>query len=223
MKKIASTLVACLLAFGVAAPAFADLGLSLPGGSKGGGGGDIDGQVKAFTEKSAAINNLVYVSLKAINAAYASDEDAKKLAEETKAFNAITDPKEKQAKVAEALKTESAKLEELSKSKDAQEKTKALDKDKQKQVANGVGNFLIAALRATELANDGKSLVQSVATNPTIIGKVLPVKNSLPILLDAAKTATKVIPGFINVLKGADIQVSKVTAESKVEDDPFGK
>lgn len=221
MKKLMSILTCGFLAVGSSA-AFAQFG-GMGGLSKGGGGGggDVDGQVKSFMEKSNEINGLVFNSLKAINAAYATDEEAKKIAEEVKAFNAITDPKERAAKVAEAQKTEAAKLEELSKSKDAVEKTKKLDKNKQKQVADSVGNFLIAALRATELSKTGQSIMQSVSGNPMNATKVVPVKDALPILANAASTSTSVIPGFIKVLQGANVAAPKVTAESKPQEVKF--
>ena len=222
MKKITlPSLLVCALTIGIAMPASAQLSLPGLGGGSKSSGGDIDSQVKSFTEKSSAINGLVYKSLKFIVAAYASTEEAAKIAEETKAFEAITDPKEKQAKVAEALKSDSAKLEEISKSKDAQEKTKKLDKTKQAQVAASVGNFLIAALRAPDLVKNGQTIVQSVSSNPMNVGKVVSVKDAIPILSDAISTSTKVMPGFMKVLQGANVQVPKVTAESKTEEVKF--
>lgn len=223
MKKIASALLVSLLAF-TALPAMAQFGGlgALAGAAKGGGdAGDVEGQVKAFIQKSNDINGLIFVSLKTINAAYASDEEAAKIAAEVKAFNASTDPKERAAKVAEAQKTDSAKLAELSKSADAQEKTKQLSKEKQQRVVASVGNFLIAALKAAELSKSGQTIVQSVAANPLSIGKVLPVKDALPILADAAKTSVDVIPGFIKVLQGANLQVAKVDASTKVQETSF--
>ena len=191
------------------------------GGAKSNSGGDVDSQVKAFTDKSSEVQGLVYTSLKAVKSAYASSEESAKIAEEVKAFNNITDPKEKQAKVAEALKSDSAKLEEIAKANDAVDKTKKLDKEKQKQVASGVMNFIIAGLRASELGTTGAGIMQSVSTNPMSAGKVVSVKDALPILADSASTATKVFPELVKVLQGANIQVPKVTAESKTEDVKF--
>ena len=74
MKKIASALLVSLLAF-TALPAMAQFGGlgALAGAAKGGGdAGDVEGQVKAFIQKSNDINGLIFVSLKTINAAYAS-------------------------------------------------------------------------------------------------------------------------------------------------------
>jgi hypothetical protein len=221
MKKIIFVVSCCFLSLSVS-PAFAQFG-GLVGGllNMGSGGGGIDGQVKGFIDKSNEINGLVFTSLMAINAAYATDADAQKIAEEVKAFNAMTDPKEKAAKVAEAQKTESAKLEELTKSNDAVEKTKKLSKDKQTQVANSVGNFSIAALRALELTNSGRSIVQSVSSNPLNIAKVGPVTDALPILANAISTSTQVLPGFIKILQGANVAAPKVTAESKPQEVKF--
>ena len=224
MKKIATTVLAsALLISTVPAQAqFGGLG-ALTGAAKGGAdaGGDVEGQVKGFIQKSNDINALIFTSLKTINAAYASDEEAAKIAEEIKAFNASTDPKERAAKVAEAQKTESAKLAELSKSADAQEKTKQLSKEKQQRVVASTANFLVAALRAAELSKSGQAIVQSVSANPMNIGKVIPVKDALPILVDAAKTSADVIPGFVKVLQGANLKVAKVDANTKVEEVKF--
>ncbi len=228
MKKIVSTLLASLLAFVTisAMAQFGGLGGLLGGAAKGGAdsGGDIDSQVRGFVQQSNDINGLLYVSLKTITAAYESDEEAAKIAAEVKAFNASTDPKERAAKVAEAQKTDGAKLAELAKSADAQEKTKSLTKEKQQRIVISVSNFLVAGLKAMTLAKSGQSLVQSVAANPMSIGKVLPVKDALRILASAASTSVDVIPGFIKVLQGANLTVSKVDANTKTQEvDDWGK
>lgn len=187
--------------------------------SAGGGGasdaGDIDSKVKAFTDRSAVTNKLVGLSLLSIERAYATDEERAGLTEKMKALNSATDPKEINAQVTEIQKTDGAKVEELAKAKDAEEKTKKLDAKKQKEVAVGVSNFILAGLQAVKLTQDGQAIVSSVGSNPMNITKVIPVKDALPILADAASTSTKVMSGFTKVLKGANVQVAPVTAESK--------
>jgi len=179
--------------------------------SAGGGGssesGDVDAKVKAFTDRSVVTNKLVGLSLLSIERAYATDEERAGLTEKMKALNSATDPKEINAQVTEIQKTDGAKVEELAKAKDAEEKTKKLDAKKQKEVAVGVSNFILAGLQAVKLTQDG--------SNPMNITKVIPVKDALPILADAASTSTKVMSGFTKVLKGANVQVAPVTAESK--------
>ena len=217
MKKVVTVLSSMVFAlFMLPAQAqLGGLGGMLGGGSSGGGGGDIDSRVKTFVEGSAQINNLVVTSLSAINAAYATDTEAAEIRAKNDAFAKATDPKEKEALAAEIVKTQSAKLEELTKSADAVERTKKLDANKRKQVLDSLVNFGIGALQAATLSDTGKSIVSSVGANPMNITKVAPVKDALPLLANAISTSTKVIPGYYKVLRGANIEPPKVTAETK--------
>ncbi len=217
MKKVMILISSMVFAFFVlpAQAQLGGLGGMLGGGSAGGGGGDIDGRVKTFVEGSAQINNLVVTSLSAINAAYASDSDAAQIRAKADAFTKATNPKEKEALAAEIVKTESAKLEELTKSADAVERTKKLDATKRKQVLDSLVNFGIGALQAVTLTDTGKSIISSVGTNPMNVTKVGPVKDALPLLANAISTSTKVIPGYYKVLRGANIEPPKVTADTK--------
>lgn len=204
----------------VSAPAsaqFGGLGSAL-GGGKSEAKGDIDGQVKSFMEQSGTTYKLVYNSLKAVEAAYATAEKAAKIQEEVAAFNKSTDPKEQQAKAAEALKTDGALVAELAQSKTAQEDTKNLSKDKQKLLMAGVSNFTIAALGAGNLGKTGGDIVKSVSSNPMSMGKVMPVKDALPILADTVSVSGKLLPALLKVMKGANLSVPEVKAESKPAD-----
>jgi hypothetical protein len=222
MKKMFAVLTIALMSIIVITPAHAQLKDLLPGGgAKKGGGGDIGAQVKLFIDRSTLINSLAVNALKTINLAYASDEDIKKGQAEMKTMDAITDPQEKAAKMNAAYKTEKAKAEENIKSKDIQERTKNLSAEKQKLIASSVGNFLIAALQAGELSSDGQNIMQSASANPMDLPKIAPVKDALPLLADAVSTSTKVIPGFVKVLQGANIEVPKVTAKSTPEETKF--
>ena len=181
MKKITQVLLVCGLMVGAVSTASAGFGSlvgALGGGDAKATGGDIDSQVKDFNSKSNEINGLVFISLKSIMAAYATDEEAAKIAEQVKAYNSNTNPKEQQAQVKASIQTDGAAIEKLAQSKEATEQTKNLSKAKQTQVLNGLGNFTIAALRAVKLSETGQGLIQSVSSNPMSIGKVLSVKGS---------------------------------------------
>jgi hypothetical protein len=181
----------------------------------GGGGGDVDAQVKSFVVGSSQVNEMVVVSLSAINAAYASDSEAAIIRAKVDAYVNATDPKEKSALAAEVVKSESAKLDEFTKSANAVERTEKLDASKRKQVLDSSLNFGIAALRAALLTDTGKSIMSSVGSNPMNVIKVLPVKDALPLLANAISTSTQVIPGYYKILRGAKIEPPKVTAETK--------
>lgn len=223
-KKFLGVLVVAALGVSISLPASAQFGgLSLGGKSndKAADAGDIEGKVKDFNGKSLEISRLTYVSMKAIEAAYASTEEAAKIAEQVKAFNSSTDAKEQQAKAAEVLKSDAAKIEEMTKSKDAAERTKNLSKDKQKQLLSGVVMFAIAGKRAADVAKVGSSIIQGAGSNPMNLSKILPVKDGVSFLGSAGSATAKILPGLLDVLKGANLQVPAVTAESKVVDDPF--
>jgi cell division protein ZapA (FtsZ GTPase activity inhibitor) len=223
MNKIIATGIFTFLSFFVTATnaQFGALGSLLGGASSAASGGGVDAQVKSFVESSNQINSLIFTSLMAINAAYSSAEESAKISSEVKAFTEITDPKERAAKVAEAQKTQTAKLEELIKSKDAVERTQKLDTTKRKQVLDSVGNFAIAGLQAVKLTATGKSIVSSVTTNPMALIQIAPVADALPILASAVSTTTDVLPGYYKILRGANLEPPKVTAESKPQEVKF--
>jgi hypothetical protein len=218
MKKIpALTLVAALFVSVVTPPVMAQFGglPNLLGGGKSGGSGNIDNDVKSFMEKSVVINRLSAVALVAISTAYDKDADAAGAQAKIDKLNNTTDPKEQNALVAEVNKSEGAKVAQLSQASDLGKQTENLSKEKQKLVGTAVGNFLIAGLRAVDLTRSGQSLVGSVSGNPSAIVKLLPVKDTLPLLGDAVGNAAKVMPKFIDVLRGAKVDVPKITADSK--------
>ena len=201
----------------LSSPAFAQFG-GLLGFMSGGGGGDVAGQVKAFLEKSIKIEMTLNKSLLAITAAYAKDEDrAKKQA----LFNDLgkqTDPKEAGAKFQEAYSSNEAEAKKLTESKELDEQTKKLTVERQQQVAKGVVNFLVGALQAKlELIPVGQGIVQGVGLNPFAIVEVVPLKDALPRLGNAVSLAATTIPKFISVLRGANIKVPDVGADTKEE------
>ena len=219
MSKLTTYFSVIFLSVGLSFPVQAQLGSLLSAVSSTGGG--ADGQVKSFIDDSDTINKLIFSSLKAMERAYATDEQRVKINEEMKAFNAITDPKERQAKVAETLKSDAAKLEEMVKAKDINEKTKKLDKVRRQDLTSGTTNFLIAGLRATALAATGSAIVSGVGSNPLNAIKVVPITAALPILSEAASTSASLMPQIFKVMQGANIQVPKVTANSKTQEVEF--
>lgn len=225
MKKMHAIIIAAALSLGAATPAMAQLGGlgglgSMVGGAKGssGGSGNVDADVKTFTEKSGVVNKYAAQALVAISAAYATDEERANAQAKLQKLNATTDPKEQNALVAEINKTEGAKVAELAESKDLDAKTKQLDKEKQKMVGVAVTNYLIAGARALDLTKSGQGMLQSAASNPMALPKLGGVKDALPLLGDAATNAANVLPKFVNVLRGAKVEVPKVSADSKPVD-----
>ena len=211
---VALLVTGTLTSVGPASAQFGGLGAAL-GVGKSASNGDIDGQVKSFTAQSGTTYGLVFNSLKAVEAAYASDEKMAQIKEEVAKFNKSTDPGEQQSIAAKTLKSDGAVLAELTQSADAQEKTKNLSKDKQKLLLAGVSNFGIAALGAANLSKTGADIIKSATGNPMNLTKILPVKDSLPILADTVSVSAKVLPALLKVMKGANLSVPEAKADSK--------
>lgn len=219
MKKIHALMIAAAVSMASATPAMAQLGGlgGMLGGAKGGAAssGNVEADAKTFTEKSSVVNKFAAQALVAISAAYSSDEERANAQAKLEKLNATTDPKEQNALVAEINKTEGAKVAQLAESKDLGDKTKNLDKAKQALVGTAVVNYLIAGARAVDLNKSGQGMLQSAASNPMALPKLANVKDALPLLAAAASNAAKVLPKFVDVLRGAKVEVPKVSADSK--------
>lgn len=220
MKKIHAVMIATAVSLSTATPAMAQLGGlgGMLGGVKTGsatGSGNVEADAKTFTEKSSVVNKFAAQALVAISAAYSSDEERANAQAKLEKLNATTDPKEQNALVADINKTEGAKVAQLAESKDLGDKTKNLDQAKQKLVGTAVANYLIAGARAVDLTKSGQGMLQSAASNPMALPKLATVKEALPLLSDAASNAAKVLPKFVDVLRGAKVEVPKVSADSK--------
>jgi len=208
--------------FLAAGSAFAQFGgLGGLGGSKpAAGGGDVSQQVEDFVKRSAIISALVSRALGRINDAFRSDTDAAAARAERESISKITDPKEKQARTAKLVESESAAAAQLAKSADLEAKMAGLDAKKKQQVAEGLFNFGIGALQAIPLFDNGKAIIQSVVSNPMQALKVEPVKEAVPLLEKVISDSKGTIVTLIKVAKGANIDVKQATATSTpVEED----
>lgn len=221
MKLIQKTVIvaACLLAANAAHAQFGSLGGMLGGATKGAGsGGDISADVDAFVKKSGALSLMTAQSLFTINSAFMSDTQAESQRAELAKLAKITDPAELAAKSAAVYKTQSAETDSLMKSGKLEKDISALDADKKKKIGGALMNFAIGALQAADLAKNGQGLVQKTAANPMQLPKVLPVKDSLPLLAQVVSDSAGFVTGLAKVAKGANISVPPVKADSKPVD-----
>jgi hypothetical protein len=188
------------------------------GGLSGGGAqssGNLDGDVKAFLDTSTRVESTFNKASVAIAAAYDSEE---KRAEWQAKFDSIgksTDPKEAGANFQAISESTEAVLKKITQQKDFAEKTAAMSDAKKKMLAAAVGNFLLGALQAKDLAPTGQNVMKAAGSNPMNLGKVLPVKDALPRLINATTLAGSTLPEFVKVLKGANVEVPAITLSSK--------
>lgn len=185
------------------------------------GGGDVSPQVADFVQRSVVLSVLASNSLAKINSAFDNEEALARRRKEQEELDKITDPKEKQARASKIYESERAEAEKLAKSADLQDRMKNLDADKKKRIGEALFNFTIGALQAPALLQSGKNIVQSVGANPINIVKVLPVKDSLPLLVKIGSDAAGTIATFVKLAQGADISVPQANAESKPIEEPL--
>ena len=207
--------IGSLLLVSLSASAFELKVPKLGGDDKGAASGNIEADVADFVAKTAQMRDVAYASMTTIVAAYADETQLAKMKAEDEELNKKTDAKENGAAKTALIKTREAQLAELQKQKDIGEKTKALSAEKQQKVAKGLFSFGIAALSAPVLMDKGQKIVSSVSL--TNVMKVLPVKDSLPMLADFVKYGSGTIGGFVKIVKGANIEVKAPAADSKPE------
>lgn len=221
MKKIVKAVLvaACLMGAGAAQAQLGGLGGGLGGmlGGKKAAGGDLGAEVGTFVSQSAALSLMASSSVTAINAAFASDEQRKSKAAELDAINKLTNTDEQKARMAKLYESESAETKRLFDSGEMKQRMATLDAGKKKLVGNALLNFGIGGLQALALTKTGQSLIQKAADDPMSLPKLMPVKNSLPLLGKVATDAGGFMLGVAKVAKGANINVPEVTASSKAE------
>lgn len=216
MKMIRKAVVvaACLMAAGAANAQLGGLGSMLGGGKSSASGGDISTDVNSFVSKSAALSELATLSVSAITVAFQSDQEIESQRSKLADINKITDPAEKAAKYAELYKSTQAAGQALLDSGEMEKRINTLSADKKKQIGNALLNFGIGSLQAVDLSKTGQSLVAKAGANPMDLPKIVPVKNSLPLLGKVVSDSGSFIVGVAKLAKGADISVPKVTATS---------
>jgi hypothetical protein len=217
MKKIAQAVMvaACLMGAGAAQAQLGGLGGMLTG--KKAAGGDIDAEVRNFVSQSVALSQLASSSVTAINAAFASDEQRKLKAAELEAINKLTNADEQKARMAKLYESESAEAKRLLDSGEMKQRMAGLDGEKKKLIANALMNFGIGTLQAVALTKSGQSLIQKGSADLMSLPKLMPVKDTLPLLGKVGTDAGGFMLGVAKVAKGANINVPEVTASSKAE------
>lgn len=220
MKNFKKTVViaACLFAMNAAHAQFGGLGKMLGGGESSANSGDVAENVSNFVKKSAVLSALTTRSVAAINAAFSSDEQIAAKRAQLGAIDKVTDPKEKEAKLAALYESESAEAKRRFDSGDMEKMIGGLDDKKKKQVGAALMNFGISALQAVDLTKSGQDMVQKASGNPMNFTKLMPVKDALPLLGKVASDAGGFMIGVAKLARGANISVPEVTVASKTAD-----
>ena len=216
MQQIRRKLLSALPLALMASTASAQFG-GLLGGRAGGGGGNIDADISDFFGKSFNVEKTASRAYLAIAGAFASEEERAKLQALLSDVNNLTNPQESGAKLQQVIETTDASIKRASEEKNLDEKVKSMSADKQKQLAAGVGNLLLAAFQGKDILSTGQRIVSSVGANPMAVTKLPPLKDALTRLGKAASTAGSAMPKLIDALNGANVSVTPASSSSKEE------
>lgn len=196
--------------------AFAQFG-GLLGGKSSSGGGNLDADINNFMTTSFNVEKTASRAYLAIAGAFASEGERAKLQSLFSDVNSLTNPQESGAKLQEVIETTDAAIKRASEEKNLDAQVKSMTADKQKQLAVGVGNLLLAAFQGSDLLKTGQSIVSGVGANPMAVTKLPPLKNALTRLGKAVSTAGSAMPKLVNALKGANVSVVPASSTSKEE------
>lgn len=204
------TVIACALSLTLAIPANAfSLGGALknPLASSSSGGSDVGSQVASFQESAFTSNLLLANSSTYLLRALVSKERGAELQKQLDAIQQITDPKEKNAELAKIVASNNSELATLEKDKKTREELKKASSEKKAAMGAGLFNMALGLLKVNQLQKSGSDIVNGVATRPTETLKVVPVKDSLPLLGSLASNGRNLLDIGLRLAKSADIKV----------------
>ena len=177
----------------------------------------MDADINNFMVNSFNVEKTASRAYLAIAGAFASEAERAKLQSLFSDVNSLTNPQESGAKLQEVIETTDAAIKRASEEKNLDAQVKSMSADKQKQLAVGVGNLLLAAFQGSDLLKTGQSIVSGVGANPMAVTKLPPLKNALTRLGKAVSTAGSAMPKLVNALKGANVSVVPASSTSKEE------
>ncbi len=201
-----------------AAPAMAQFGLpSLLGGAKtSGAAADPDTFIKSALGAESLMNN----SVRFLASALSSKEKAAEIDAAQKAANALTNPEEKKAKLAEVQKSQLAAVNESMGNDKFKADIAKMDDKKKEGLAASAFNFMLALLKDKDLVDQAKGLISGMATNPASLGKMGGVKDAASSLSNQLTAASQIAGKMPDIFSAVNVKApaskddkAKVTSE----------
>lgn len=214
MKHYRTVLASALAVAVLAVPAH---GLSLGGVLKNplapsSSSSDVGSQVVNFTESAATSNLLMANSSTYMLRALVSKERGAELQKQLDTINQISDPKEKNAELSRLVASNNSELATLEKDKKTREELKKASAEKKGALTAGLFNLGLGLLKVNHLQKSGTDIVNGVASKPTEALKVLPVKDTLPILGALAGNGKSLLDIGMRLARSADIKAEIPTS-----------
>ena len=184
----------------------------------------VRGTIGNINTKLAAADTTVQASFNALVSALSSKEEATKIKTELNAINANKNlsASEKSAKIAQVMTDYGNTLEKTQ--AEMGEKLKTASAEKRAAITEAVIDLSAASLQYLDIANDCKSVVMSVSSNPTLAvslaSEVASLKDTGAILKNNVKSLKNVTTQSIAVAKAGGIEIklpdAKTTKAKKV-------
>ena len=184
----------------------------------------VRGTIGNINTKLAAADTTVQASFNALVSALSSKEEATKIKTELNAINANKNlsASEKSAKIAQVMTDYGNTLEKTQ--AEMGEKLKTASAEKRAAITEAVIDLSAASLQYLDIANDCKSVVMSVSSNPTLAvslaSEVASLKDTGAILKNNVKSLKNVATQSIAVAKAGGIEIklpdAKTTKAKKV-------
>jgi hypothetical protein len=214
MKSSVILSVALTVGALAASPAHAFLGgaSALMGG--GGGGGNVDQDVAKFNTSMASALQLVNTSTLQLSKALLSKDKQEELEKMWKSAQGMADVKEKNAATAKFHADFQASAKQAVAAKETQELLKNAT-DKKKEFIKGASfNYALGLLQTVDLLASGNNIIKGVAANPMAVVKVLPIKDSLPLIQPLAGGFKDSTSMLMDVMKVAGIKFQMPKTDS---------
>ena len=171
----------------------------------------VRGTIGTINDKLSAADKTVQASFNALVSALASKEEATKIKAELNAINANKNlsASEKSAKIAGVMSDYGNTLKETQ--DEMGEKLKTASAEKRAAITAAVIDLSAASVQYLDIANDCKSIVMSVSSNPTLAVSLAPelasLKDTGVILKNNVKSLKDVTTTSVAVAKAGGIEI----------------
>jgi hypothetical protein len=214
LSRIVGIFVLGFLSIGLSHAQFGLPSLKSPSGDKASAGAMAPDE---FIKQAQDADKLMKASRDYLFKGLASKDEVERIDRLQKAAEATTDPKEKDAKIAELGKEKDAVLKQVNFSQKAEQLKASKNSEQNKQIGNASFNFLLALLRDKELAGQSSSVISSATSNPAMMAKVPALKDVAASLTSQVGTASDLASKLPTLFSAVELKA----APTKASDAPM--
>jgi len=171
--------------------------------------------VEGFMVKAAETNAMFQQSALLLTVYLGDKSKVAALDTELKAIQAISDPKERTAKMKQLAEKNKAVTDAvMADQTKAQEELNKLEAEQRKRAINAAFNFALGVIQAKDLVPAGQSAITSVQSNPMQATKLVGLKNTVSDLTGIVGNTTLALTTVPSLFKAAKIDAPIPTSSS---------